>query len=150
MNYKKGVIADILGVINSPRIPLEEHYYDCDNYKEYLSNEHFHHSEKGCEVEIRRTSNVQRDNRISINRYCKTHDCLCSKTGWELGWFSGTNNRIYKNNNVKKKCHNCNEWYMTTSGNTKYCRECAIIIGRDNYAIKHISDVNEKLLPSLK
>ena len=140
MNYKKGVIADILGVINSPRIPLEEKYYDCDNYKKYLSNEHFHHSEKGCEIEIRRTSNVLRDNRISINRYCKTHDCLCSKTGWELGWFSGTNNRNYKSKQVKKRCQNCNEFFIAKSGNTKYCRECSISVGRrqarDYYANK--------------
>ena len=36
------------------------------------------------------------DDTIAITKICKTHNVLCSKTGWELGWY-----REQKRNNRK-------------------------------------------------
>lgn len=55
-----------------------------------LENELYHHSEKGCVIQ------VLFDKRISVNkqfpiRYlrCLTHGCNCSRTGWLFGHYGG-------------------------------------------------------------
>lgn len=67
---------------------------DMTPYKadEYLPNEHYHSFLKGCDCEIRIFSGVRGDDKEnkSVQKYCKTHGVLCSKTGWELGWYLGT------------------------------------------------------------
>lgn len=55
--------------------------------EDYLQHNRYHHSMKGCECEMRIR---RRDNHnIAINKFCITHNILCSKTGWELGWYLG-------------------------------------------------------------
>lgn len=131
MYCKDDSIANVLGIINPTYAPLKEEYYNCNNYGSYLSNEHFHHSDKGCQIEMVKSIISLRTNRMSINKQCHTHNTLCSKTGWELGWFSGTYNRgTGRIKNVKKTCQNCGVEYLASSGNNKYCPVCCITVGR--------------------
>lgn len=63
------------------------------NYEEVKSDKHFHHSLKGCKTEMKvKIEKGAGDKHYSwsINKYCHTHGVLCSKTGWELGWYGGT------------------------------------------------------------
>lgn len=70
----------------------EEFYNPCgpNGYADYLKNPHYHHSDKGCKIEM----GVEYGNRkgeISmpgVVKRCITHNKFCSKTGWEKGWDS--------------------------------------------------------------
>jgi hypothetical protein len=57
----------------------------------YLKNNKYHHSVKGCKIEmmIGRSKNFNNNN-ATIMKWCKTHKKYCSKSGWELGWYQGT------------------------------------------------------------
>lgn len=59
--------------------------------EEYLENKHFHSFLKGCECEMKiiPASTLYKTN-VLINKYCKTHGVMCSKTGWEIGWYGGS------------------------------------------------------------
>lgn len=137
MKYSKSVTSLVLGLINDNKLPLEEKYYNSDNYIDYLDKEHFHHSDKGCDVIMKRTTNMLSGNRVSINKFCKTHNVVCSKTGWELGWYMNTNSRFGGRQRLKKKCQYCNKLYYTVGGNSKYCRECSIVINRNGIYTKN-------------
>jgi len=73
-----------------------------NSHLKYLKDEHYHSTDKGCDIEMRivRTS-TYRD--ISVHRYCHTHNCLCSKSGWEMGWFGGTKEVIKYLNKKRAK-----------------------------------------------
>ena len=62
------------------------------NADDYLLNDKYHSFLKGCECEMRIVSGVRGDDKENkaVNKFCKTHNVLCSKTGWEIGWFHGT------------------------------------------------------------
>jgi hypothetical protein len=51
----------------------------------------FHSEIKGCNIEKVRVD-TKYNHKID-NLYCHTHHVQCSKTGWEIGWHGGTNNR---------------------------------------------------------
>ena len=111
--------ADFLGVINDEHLPVIEENYNAVNYVEYLDNKHFHHSGKGCDVVmVRLPSKNNNKETYAINKYCKTHDQLCSKTGWEIGYYLGTKS-IDKN----RICRNCKEGFLSVS-NEIYCDNC--------------------------
>lgn len=57
----------------------------------YLPHERYHSFLKGCKCTMKITRSDNHN--ISIHKYCKTHGVMCSKTGWELGWYQGTNSR---------------------------------------------------------
>lgn len=63
------------------------------NYEEVKDYDRFHHSRKGCKCEIvvEKVKNVKNVSDSFKNwaytKYCHTHKVLCSKTGWELGWY---------------------------------------------------------------
>ena len=68
---------------------------------EYLSHEHYHSFLKGCDCEIvlkniKRNGNFPNET-VMVNKYCKTHKVMCSKTGWEVGWYGGTKTNSRKN-----------------------------------------------------
>jgi len=134
-------ISDILGNINVPSAPLEEEFFDTPYFEDYLPHERFHHSHKGCKVEMVQTIS-SKDKRISINKICHTHDVRCSKTGWELGWYLGNNN---KNENSRRsiKCAICGKEILVYSGNSKYCPDCYIIHNREAALARYIK--NKKL-----
>ena len=135
--------------------PTEEMFIPV-NHEEYLKNDKYHSSDKGCDCEIieekgkiySKTRNE--NNNIAVLKYCKTHNVLCSKTGWELGYFH--------NSNSKK------EFQM---GDYNYCRKCGIGIKkrfklcpecskekRKNlnkiYRLKHKKPPKEKKEPKIK
>lgn len=70
----------------------EEEFYNPSGYADYLSNKHYHHSDKGCQIEM----TIEMGNRPGepslpgVVKKCLTHNCICSKTGWEKGWYQGT------------------------------------------------------------
>lgn len=71
------------------------------NRKIYKDN-HFHCSYKGCNVEMRIVRTMPYGN-ISTVKYCITHDKLCSKSGWEMGWFNGIQADRKSNSNGLQK-----------------------------------------------
>lgn len=126
----KTKISDILGEVNSPYAPLEESYFNSPYYHDFLSHERFHHSEKGCQVEMCKA--VSNDNHLSITKKCLTHNVECSKTGWELGWYLGTENRIFKKQKFYDiPCQRCGKNLHTRFNYAKYHRHCAILNGRE-------------------
>lgn len=89
------------------------------NIDEVLNNKHYHHSLKGCDIEVK----YRKVDGFSCKEvYCKTHKVLCSKTGWEYGWYSGTNNRIYKDFTIN--CVMCGKEIKSKYGQRRYCDEC--------------------------
>ena len=71
---------------------MPEEFYNPSGYADYLENEHYHHSDKGCQIEMT-TEMGTRPGEIFLSgvvKKCLTHNCVCSKTGWEKGWYRGT------------------------------------------------------------
>jgi len=66
---------------------LDERAYMPNNYQEYLSNDIFHDTGKGCQIEMRISRSYIGG--LVVNKYCHTHQKLCSKTGWEMGKYLG-------------------------------------------------------------
>jgi hypothetical protein len=93
--------------------------YTPDNYKEYLGNDLYHHKDKGCELEIK--INKSSNGNISIEKFCKTHNVLCSKTGWELGWYNGTES---KKIGGQFTCQRCGETFNATEAWRNFCDKC--------------------------
>ena len=125
---------------NDLELGLEERFYNALNYKDYLENNKFHHSEKGCDIEMRRTVNEKDYNKNwSITKFCKTHNVLCSKTGWELGWYNGSQTRNLFREYV---CRNCGKEFLSKSAVVRYCKECrrevSIRLCRENYNKKKL------------
>ncbi|MEI6529662.1 MAG: hypothetical protein WCN88_04715 [Candidatus Falkowbacteria bacterium] len=59
------------------------------NYEEVKNDEHYHHSLKGCNCEIKIGKSKDIQSVIYYYKVCHTHNVECSKTGWELGWYQG-------------------------------------------------------------
>jgi hypothetical protein len=59
-----------------------------ENVEQYLKDEHFHHSLRGCKCVILPIS-AKDEERVDVGVYkkCLTHNKDCSKTGWELGHY---------------------------------------------------------------
>ncbi len=89
-----------------------------DNLIEVLNNDKFHHTEKGCNMEYRphRTS----DGHWSQEYFCHTHKVLCSKTGWELGWYQGTRSKY----NKEFTCLKCGKVFESYQQIRYYCDDC--------------------------
>jgi len=112
--------------------PLEEYYYCSPNKLEYLENEHFHNSLKGCDVEMV----IKKDGKnLSVNGYCHTHNKLLSKTGWEMGWWGGTNSKAMLDREFV--CERCGKELKTHSATIRFCKDCRHIAQiercRENY-----------------
>ena len=73
-----------------------------NNHLKYLKDKHYHSTDKGCDIEMRIVrTDAYKD--ISVQRYCHTHKCLCSKSGWEMTWFGGTKSVNKYHNNGRAK-----------------------------------------------
>lgn len=68
------------------------------NAIDYCKDEHYHSFLKGCDCEMIIKRN-EFDDFALVNKFCKTHQVMCSKTGWELGWYRGTNSRALVRDN---------------------------------------------------
>lgn len=89
-----------------------------DNYDEVKDHERFHHTEKGCDMEYRPSMSDNRN--WSQEYFCKTHNVLCSKTGWELGWYQGTRSKYYK----EFTCLKCGKVFEAYQQIRHYCDDC--------------------------
>lgn len=62
-------------------------------------NQHCHSSAVGCVMT--RIIGAKWCGKNVENYYCLTHDKLCTKTGWELGWYLGTNSsELWDSDNI--------------------------------------------------
>ena len=64
-----------------------------EGYKD-IKDEHFHSSHT-CDIEMRayrykRLYGSCKTGGGIITKYCHTHNVVCSKTGWEIGFYRGT------------------------------------------------------------
>jgi hypothetical protein len=103
-------------------LELTEENYNSPDYKSFLNHKRFHHSLKGCNIEMKKVKYVRGD--IVVNKYCHTHNVMCSKTGWEIGYFMGKKS-------VKPepyKCLTCGEIFYPLR-EAKYCESCRKLIG---------------------
>ena len=75
---------------------LLEETYNPSGYADYLANKHYHHSDKGCQIEMGTELGTRKGevSLLGVVKRCLTHNCVCSKTGWEHGWYGGTNSRV--------------------------------------------------------
>lgn len=64
------------------------------------------------------------DNSVLELVYCKTHKIMCSKSGWELGWYLGTRSidLMFKN---KAICLMCKKEFYCRTSSQKYCKTCS-------------------------
>ena len=92
--------------------------------EQYLPHDKYHHSLKGCDCEIViERSKIYGDSdyyNLRINKLCKTHNVMCSKTGWELGWYQGTNSHIMSK---EIECASCGV-SITPSSHRVLCNKC--------------------------
>ena len=64
--------------------------------KEYLKDPHFHHRDKGCEIE---NAEIPGERVYMFHCCkCKTHDVIICSCGWEFGWHYGTNSKVLSDN----------------------------------------------------
>lgn len=70
----------------------EEEFCNPESYIDYLSNSHFHHSDKGCDIKmvIKHLGFQNEQKRPILMKECLTHKTTCHKEGWEIGWYGGT------------------------------------------------------------
>lgn len=130
---KKLFADDIFGEqINDYELPLTEEYYNAFNFEDYLNNDKFHHSHKGCQIEMI-LNKIEKGN-LSINKICHTHNKTCSKTGWELGWYMGTPSKCCVGvGRFSIKCSRCGCEIMANSSNRKYCDKCKTEVSIETY-----------------
>jgi len=86
------------------------------------------------------------DANISINKICKTHNIKCSKTGWELGWYLGTNSKALWT--IIKICQNCGQDYRSKRPTARYCKNCGIKIRKERIIFNN-KKVKEKIFQTL-
>ena len=125
------------------------------NYKEIKDNDKFHHSLKGCNIEMIAT---KYDDTIAITKICKTHNVLCSKTGWELGWYMGTKSVIIEK---AEYCLNCGCKIDRPMAHRIYCRKCKSTIAsfrsfvynnyyKKNLLYSNLEDISLQVLTRIK
>ena len=93
------------------------------NYEEIKDNEKFHHTEKGCDMELKYHTSFDKNNKPyrSQEYFCHTHGVLCSKTGWELGWYMGTKSeRSFK----EFTCQKCGCVFLSNASWRNFCDKC--------------------------
>jgi len=89
-----------------------EDYYNESGYADFLSNEEFHHSDKGCQIEmkvVKRGRPGERKVEVVI-KHCLTHGVDCHKEGWQIGHY----------NKVRLTC-DCGK---ELTGRNVYCNDC--------------------------
>ncbi len=69
---------------------------------DYLQNDKYHHSLKGCKVEMMLERSITKDGQINVSttKHCKTHNVKCSKSGWEWGYYQGDKSVVGKRKRV--------------------------------------------------
>ena len=96
-------------------IIMSEETYNPDSYADYLENEYYHHSDKGCQIEMTIANGTRKGEPAlpGVIKKCLTHNCICSKTGWEKGFYLGKNSAI-----------NYCKCGKEISQNKHFCKDC--------------------------
>lgn len=112
-------VTDLIGNVND--CPLEEQFFNPDNLAEILEHEKYHHSLKGCNIEMRINDTHYLNSKICVNKFCKTHQVNCSKTGWEIGYYQGTQSKGLMR---VHHCQMCGKIIMSYQPRVYFCRDC--------------------------
>lgn len=129
MNHGKTFVTDLLDNINN--CPLEEEFFNPNNLAECLEHEKYHHSYKGCEIEMKLMSKYNGKSKTVVNKFCKTHNILCSKTGWELGHYQGTQSKGLMRVHY---CQMCGKEIHSHQPRVYFCKECYPLFMKEKYA----------------
>lgn len=135
---------DVNNEASNVTTPLKEEFFNSPFYLNYLYHDKFHHTDKGCKCEMRKSSSEECN--LHITKYCLTHDKTCSKTGWELGWYLGTNSRVLFDDTIN--CKRCGKTVLKMTRVHKYCHECSLVVHRE--IAKQKWRDNKKLRPKYK
>lgn len=106
--------------------PTEEMFIPV-NHREYLKHDKYHSSDKGCDCEMREEKGSvygktrNENNNIAVLKYCKTHNVLCSKTGWDLGYFHNSDSKQEFKMGDYNKCADCDD---IADNGSKFCSTC--------------------------
>lgn len=113
-----------------------------DGYAEYLDNEKYHHTDKGCEIEMVKIdgNRVGEPTCRGLYKKCLTHNVLCSKTGWEQGWYLGTQSKEMIETCKRCGCLIWNKYIQKK----KYCSACKEIVN------KEMTKANNKLRKEIR
>ena len=112
--------------INNMLVTIMKFRQEYGFQEEHKDNEFYHHSRKGCEVDMRcDTEFTLTADRAMEYSYCKTHNCFCSKSGWLFHHNLGIDSLALNEKKVRCKCKVCHEWFRD-SIKTKYhiCPNC--------------------------
>lgn len=125
-------------------IPTEDMYMPV-NHLDYLKEDKYHHSEKGCEIKMIQTK-YQRC--WIVEKICLTHNKQCSKVGWENGYYNNTDStKIFKLGEE----HNCLMCNKLISSRSSYCKDCKKIrnieIAKKSYEKKKMNRVIKEKRP---
>lgn len=114
--------------MNPEEYQVLEESFNPSNLEEIKDNKNYHHSCKGCDViMIVEKNQDSRGANWSIKKYCNTHEVMCSKSGWKLGWYQGKRTKdIYDpsgKNHKFNKCE-CGKRYKENGlGMCKWCHK---------------------------
>lgn len=94
-------------------------FYDQDKEERLRKSDKFHSKSKGCNIR----SYIIRDGKnIFRGKYCETHKKELSYTGWEIGFYRGTNSKALSSKG-KQRCSRCNR--TDVEFHNKYlCEDC--------------------------
>ena len=100
-------------------VAKKEDDYNPEGYADFLPNQYYHHSDKGCEVvmDIEYTGRPGEAKVPSVIKRCLTHGVTCHKEGWQVGRLLGFDNSI-------KYCDDCGEVLDESIKKQKYCNNC--------------------------
>ena len=125
---------------------------------EYLPNEKYHHSLKGCDCEMKVIKALsygkEAHTTYAIEKYCKTHNITCSKTGWELGHYMRTNSLDLKDKSEDPYCIYCGKEKNSKQHSCKDCspmaynftRFIAVNYSKELRLYPRIDEINIKII----
>jgi len=87
------------------------------NWTDHVPHHRWHHSFKKCKVEMTVDGNL-------TNKFCITHQKLCSKSGWEIGWHRGNNSSKIYTADDNKICQDCGEEFLSANPTSLRCKKC--------------------------
>lgn len=97
----------------------ESDYTPKEDFEISLDNPKYHHSKKGCDVFM---YYKQGERGFPVLKYCLTHNVVCSKTGWETGWYNGECSKdIWVDDFYINKCKICGNDFKARNHNMCYC-----------------------------
>ena len=108
-------------ILGNQTIEVLEENFDPDNLFSCLKHPRYHSTLCGCSCEM---ISIPTDCRgLIINKRCLTHDVMCSKSGWELGWWAGTDTKAINPVAFDYKICECGRKFIKSKFHD-YCHRC--------------------------